>query len=1107
MLTVVAQHLLLADLALEHELAEVEVVAAALEQALAGLARGGENGFSTQLAKHSGVDGTQIDALLRESEAMGDVDVALDRQGCARRLARLLPEGGPLLRAALAERGIAVQAALRSMPEGRYVDYVPVGKGGMGIVYLARDVELNREVALKFLHVAKADAAGDVTPMDPSGLDWSPGPRDARRTRDPLEARFLQEAWITGSMTHPGIAPVYELGQTGAGVPYYTMRFIEGRRTLADAIDEVRGEPFERRLPLLDVFLDVCDTMRYAHSRGVLHRDLKPSNVVLGEFGEVVVVDWGLARVQDRPDRTVDLFRRRAEAFRAASDLHTMVTALGTPGYMAPEAADGDVEGVDARSDVYSLSAVLFEILTGSLPIPVHSIPQYLAAVREGDVADAHAVCSEVPGPLSRLCEHGLRLDPGQRLGSVEKLAADVRRWQREVAIDREVDALAREAETALAAARDASGPAVLPHLELASHASRRIQSLRPDSAEAADFLHQISEVRTAHVRALERAARTTLARRVSVAAVAIAAVVALAVSIVLEQRRQEAADARAAATASRDRAERVMTFMAEDLQDELAPLGRLDLLTKIGARARAYYENQPLQGATAAALTNRATAMRRLGDVLRLRGDLPNALGAYRAASAAGRQIDARGGSGNLGAFLIAVSGAREGEVLILQGLSSRGRDVLLQHQAALDRLSGLRPGDTELLSARSDVVARLARVLFAEGQPREGLRLAEHALSLAEHAKQATTGAARCQHRMVLQRRLLVAAMRYGPEGPEGAIRLRALTKEIQGLRQQARDDVRWQTLEASAHREVARAYSSRGLYADAEEAMNMALAFLKRHAERDPTNLAWASKLASALRQQGDVLLALKRPAEALRLYRASYDRMRRLSAQDPTNAGWLTQLITLCDRHVVAGTRLGEPPSNRNRWRREAVRLARILGARDPKNARHRHIIAYTMHSYATHLHTRSELGPALALSSECEAILDELLADNPDNMEAAVLLGWNASLAFRIRSDQAVPVQALGEAGRAEYVLGRILRRRPDYWMVRVELIQLQLARATLLASGPGGDVEAAARLHRSVESSVREGLAQKRISAHARNQLEVLRERARATGDPAARSK
>ena len=146
----------------------------------------------------------------------------------------------------------------------------------------------------------------------------------------------------------------------------------------------------------------MCDTVRYAHNRGVVHRDLKPQNVALGEFGEVVVLDWGLAKLDRERDLRESVWQERLQEYRTASDLRTVAAALGTPGYMAPEAAKGDVDAVDERSDVYSLGVILFEILTGRLPHIFETYAEFLSRLLSRVPPRADEVDEVVPTDLGR---------------------------------------------------------------------------------------------------------------------------------------------------------------------------------------------------------------------------------------------------------------------------------------------------------------------------------------------------------------------------------------------------------------------------------------------------------------------------------------------------------------------------------------------------------------------------------------------------------------------------------------------------------------------------------------------------------------------------------
>jgi serine/threonine-protein kinase len=281
-------------------------------------------------------------------------------------------------------------------------------KGGIGQVWLAHDEDLSRDVALKEL-------------------------RPDRRDNPAARARFLDEARITGQLEHPGIVPVYELVQPREGEPCYAMRFVGGR-TLADAIRDYHrrrqaGEAGALDLrELLTGFVSVCNAVGYAHSRGVLHRDLKPANVALGDFGEVLVLDWGLAKVVGKDEEPTSLLPVSVGQAEDRGETR-QGQVLGTPAYMPPEQARGRVDLVDRRSDVYGLGAILYEVLTGEPPFSGADAPDVVRQVTQQPVVPPRQRVPATPPALQALCLKALAKEPGDRYESARELARDVERW------------------------------------------------------------------------------------------------------------------------------------------------------------------------------------------------------------------------------------------------------------------------------------------------------------------------------------------------------------------------------------------------------------------------------------------------------------------------------------------------------------------------------------------------------------------------------------------------------------------------------------------------------------------------------------------------------
>jgi eukaryotic-like serine/threonine-protein kinase len=300
--------------------------------------------------------------------------------------------------------------------EGRFQIVRFHDRGALGEVYVARDQQLHRIVALKRI---KLDQAAD---------------KDKR-------ARFVVEAEITGRLEHPGIVPVYGLGTYDDGRPFYAMRFIRGDN-LKSAIEqfhqaEEKGrDPGERNLALLKLlrrFLDVCNAIDYAHSRGVLHRDLKPGNIMLGKFGETLVVDWGLAKSVGRPEAALAsaTMDDRTLVPQSGSDLRgtELGARLGTPAYMSPEQAAGRICDLGPASDVYSLGATLYCLLTGCAPFTGPDLAELLRKVERGEFVPPRKLKGWVDPALEAICLKAMATEPARRYRTPRALADDVEHW------------------------------------------------------------------------------------------------------------------------------------------------------------------------------------------------------------------------------------------------------------------------------------------------------------------------------------------------------------------------------------------------------------------------------------------------------------------------------------------------------------------------------------------------------------------------------------------------------------------------------------------------------------------------------------------------------
>lgn len=306
----------------------------------------------------------------------------------------------------------------------RYENGLPIASGAMGEVREAREIPVGRRVAMKVI-------------------------REDARNEAEVRARFIEEAQITGQLEHPSIVPMHDLSIDDRGNVFYTMKRVEGQ-TLGAIIRKLKagetGVAREYSLSrLLTIFQKICDAVAFAHSRGVIHRDLKPENVMVGDFGEVLVMDWGLAKVIDLPDLEITI---QGELAGKDDAVHRTLdgTVMGTIGYMPPEQATGDLENIGFASDIYALGAILYELLTLRRSVEARTIDEGLDQIvtgkiaspstfhsikrKKGETALVHCPGNRVPQSLEAVTMRALSKSPGDRYETVEDLQAEIEAYQ-----------------------------------------------------------------------------------------------------------------------------------------------------------------------------------------------------------------------------------------------------------------------------------------------------------------------------------------------------------------------------------------------------------------------------------------------------------------------------------------------------------------------------------------------------------------------------------------------------------------------------------------------------------------------------------------------------
>jgi len=808
-----------------------------------------------------------------------------------------------------------------------------IGEGGWGEVWEATQSALGRPIAIKRLRKSLLAPEAGVTPDD------------ARI----MEQLFRQEAIVTAHLEHPNIIPIHDLGRDEDGRPILAMKMVRGR-LWKDILQEdfAKNSIYDFLTKHLQILIKVAQAVAFAHSQGIVHRDLKPSQVMIGPFGEAVLMDWGLALVYRR-DAAFDA--GLGQAFPPDAELPIPIYPInpaGTPSYMAPEQTEETVRNIGPWTDVYLLGGILYHLLTGRPPHPLEVSETAYRMAQEGFVEppEKAAPLREIPPALSSLAMRALARDPKERISSaldfVESLqdcltGADQRRESIRLAsqaathIDRKTadyeilaDCLNTLERSLLLwpgnlAARRLRQRALAQYARAARDNRdlklARLYAERLDPTSERDLL--LGEI--ARLEEEQRRQDERLAEALREA----------------EMGRDRAEKARRIADDMRARAESLVRFLLKDLHRDLKSVGRLDPMRRVSQKSLEYFDALPESETTPQALNNRAIAYLYIGDVFSDEGKKPEAAAAYRKARDIAQSLTALDPGQIEWQITLADCYDRCGQVSYHQG---QIREAMAEYEAALQ------------------IREPIGRALRGDPSIEAGIASSRHKIGVAFWRQQELPRALSCHLESLATFRLLLEndpgnedllaslswtlstlgnvyrdmgqvdeAQRVTSE----ALRIREDLAERQPSNLARQDEVLW------TRGNLALIYLLQSRLEESLEMFQKDIAQRRRLSEIDPTNVVRKGSIAFSLSLTGEILFALERLEEAEHLIRECLDLTEELLRKDPTS----THVLGSNARLVF---QLAELLAARGQWDecfplvKEAVELARRCTALTPKN---------------------------------------------------------------------------------------------------------------------------------------------------------------------------
>ena len=882
----------------------------------------------------------------------------------------------------------------------------PHARGGLGAVFVAVDAELNREVALKQILDDHAD--------DPAS-----------------RSRFVLEAEITGGLEHPGIVPVYGLGTYDGGRPFYAMRFIRGD-SLKEAADRfhanlsLKSEHGRRSLELrklLRRFTDVCNAIDYAHSRGVLHRDIKPGNIIVGKHGETLVVDWGLAKATGRVDPGADTGERTLRPSSASGSAETLPgSALGTPAYMSPEQAEGDLEHLGPRSDVYSLGGTLFYLLTGRPPV-AGDVHEVIHAVQRGEIRPPRQVDPTIDRALEAVCLKAMAHRAADRYASPKGLSDDIERWMADEPVTAWREPFSRRARrwanrnrtvvtgAAVALVAGVVGLSLVLAVQtqakaaIAAALGRETQryNLAVDAIQtfhtgvSEDFLLKEEKFKDLRNRLLKSAAefygklsallgketdvgsRRALARSnfelaALTARVGLAEDALAAHRSVLATRKALAAEPGAGATATAE-VGRSLTSVAGLLQST----GKTDLALGTYREAEAL-----LAGAASGspeARSELAGCRSRMASLLSTIGKDEEALAAYRRARSDQEALAAAAGAAKEARRDLANTIGGIGDLLRKTG---RAKESESEYRAALamqEKLAAENPADTGLRSNLAGSHNGLGFLLSATSRTKESESEYREAITIQDKLAAENPAVTEFRSRLADSHINLANLLLQTGRAKESESEYREAAAIQQKLAAENPAVTGFRSRLALSHNNLGNLLFDTGRAKEAESEYRAAVALQQKLTAENPAVTEFRIRLADSHNNLGNLLFATGRAKEAESAYREAASIEEKLVAENPAVTEFRSRLAL---GHYSLGRllyKMGRAAESESESR-AALAIQEKLAAENPAVTEFRSGLALSHSSLGVRL---GEMGRAKEADAECRAALairEKLAAENP-----------------------------------------------------------------------------------------------------------------------------